>query len=80
MKFDSAIGKMYVRDWESDLNHIHRAGFSYGYIQTVDLATGEYFWHVDAKKEGGPHFVIERPALGEAVRELKRILLICGMM
>ena len=74
MKIDPATGKAYLKDWQRDLDRIHHAGFSYGYVEIVDLATGEHSWQVDAFKGEGPRVVVEMPALEEAVKELKRLV------
>ena len=74
MKIDPATGKAYLHEWDRDLNLIHQAGFSYGYAQFVDLATGEHFWQVDAMKGDGPRVVVQMPTLKEAVGELKKLI------
>jgi len=38
MKIDPVTGKAYLSEWQRDLDRIHLAGFSYGYVETVDLA------------------------------------------
>ena len=74
MKIDPATGKLYLNEWERDLNWLHHAGFSYGYVQTTDPITGEQSWQVDAIKGDGPRVVVEMPTLPEAARELRRML------
>jgi hypothetical protein len=74
MKIDPVTGKAYVKEWQRDLDLVHQAGFSYGYVEIVDLATGEHFWQVDAMRGDGPRMVVEMPTLAEAVRELMTIL------
>jgi hypothetical protein len=54
MKIDPVTGKAYFREWERDLSPIHKAGFSCGYVQIMDLATRKKFWQVDAVKGKGP--------------------------
>ncbi len=71
MKIDPATGMAYSKDWERDLNLIHQAGFSCGYIQIVDLATGRNCWQVDAIRGEGPRVVIEKLTLPEAMKELR---------
>jgi hypothetical protein len=75
MKIDPATGKAYLHEWERDLNRIHQAGYSYGYIEIMDLATGEYSWQVDAMKGDGFRVVVEMPTLSEAVGELYKMLI-----
>jgi hypothetical protein len=75
MKIDHVTGKAYLHEWDRDLNRIHHAGFSYGYVEIVDLATGEHSWQVDAMKDDGPRVVVELPTLQKAVGELYRILI-----
>jgi hypothetical protein len=43
MNVDPVTGKAYLHEWQRDLDRIHHAGFSYGYVEIVDLATGEHF-------------------------------------
>jgi len=40
-----------LKDWEKTLDSIHRAGWSYGYVQFQDRETGQLFWQVDISKE-----------------------------
>jgi hypothetical protein len=61
MKIDPITGKAYLTGWQRDLNRIHHAGFSYGYVEIVDLTTGEHSWQVDAMKGDGPRVVVEMP-------------------
>jgi len=75
MKIDPITGKAYLTEWQRDLDRIHHAGFSYGYVEIVDLATGEHYWQVDAIKGEGPRVVVEMPSLQKAVGELYRILI-----
>ena len=75
MKIDFITGKAYLKEWDRDLNRIHHAGFSYGYVEIVDLATGEHSWQVDAMKGDGPRVVVERPTIEEAVGELYKMLI-----
>lgn len=75
MKIDPITGKAYSKDWERDLNLIHHAGFSYGYVEIMDLTTGEHAWQVDAMKGDGPRVMVEMPTIEEAVGELRRMLL-----
>ena len=75
MKIDPVTGKAYLHEWGRDLNRIHHAGFSYGYVEIVDLATGEHAWQVDAMKGDGPRVVVEMPTLSEAVGELYQMLI-----
>jgi hypothetical protein len=74
MKIDPLTGKAYLHEWDRDLNRIHHAGFSYGYVEIVDLATGEHSWQVDAMKGDGARVVVEMPTISGAVKELKRLL------
>jgi hypothetical protein len=74
MKIDPVTGKAYLKDWQRDLDRIHHAGFSYGYVEIVDLATGDHAWQVDAMKGDGPRVVVEMPTISGAVKELKRLL------
>lgn len=74
MKIDPVTGKAYLKEWQRDLDHIHHAGFSYGYVEIVDLATGEHSWQVDAMKGDGPRVVVEMPSLPAVVSELKKLL------
>jgi hypothetical protein len=75
MKIDPVTGKAYLKEWQRDLDRIHHAGFSYGYVEIVDLATGEHAWQVDAMKGAGPRVVVEMPTLSEAVGELYKMLI-----
>lgn len=75
MKIDPVTGKAYLKEWQRDLDLVHQAGFSYGYVEIVDLAIGEHSWQVDAMKGDGPRVVVEMPILEEAVKELRRLLL-----
>ncbi len=68
-------GKAYLTEWQRDLDRIHHAGFSYGYVEIVDLATGEHSWQVDAMKGDGPRVMVEMPTIEGAVGELKKLLL-----
>jgi hypothetical protein len=74
MKIDPITGKAYLKDWQRDLNRIHHAGFSYGYVEIVDLATGEHAWQVDAMKGAGSRVVVEMPTLAGAVKELMAMI------
>jgi hypothetical protein len=74
MKIDPITGKTYLHEWDRDLSRLHHAGYSYGYIELVDLVTGEHTWQVDAMKGGGPRVVVEMPTIEEAVEELKKLL------
>ena len=67
-------GKAYIKEWQRDLDWLHHAGFSYGHVEIVDLATGEHSWQVDAMKGDGPRVVVEMAILEEAVNELRRLL------
>lgn len=68
MKIDPATGKTYSLDWGRDLSLIHQAGFSYGYSQVHDQATGKHFWRVDAMSGEGPRVVaVEMPTLAGAL-------------
>jgi hypothetical protein len=60
---------------QRDLDRIHHAGFSYGYVEIVDLATGEHCWQMDAMKGNGARVVVEMPTLSEAVGELYKMLI-----
>lgn len=75
MRIDPITGKAYLTEWQRDLDRIHHAGYSYGYIEIVDLTTGEHSWQVDAMKGDGSRVVVEMTTLDEAVRELKRLIL-----
>ncbi|MFH1020517.1 MAG: hypothetical protein V1782_07915 [Pseudomonadota bacterium] len=75
MKIDPITGKAYLKEWQRDLDLVHQAGFSYGYVEIVDLATGEHSWQVDAMKGDGPPVVVEKASLPEAVRQLYRMLI-----
>jgi hypothetical protein len=75
MKVAPITGKAYFKEWQRDLDRIHHTGFSYGYVEIVDLATGEHSWQVDAMKGGGPQVVVEMSTIKEAVGELGRMLL-----
>lgn len=74
MKNDPITGKAYLHEWDRDLNRIHHAGYSYGYVELVDLATGEHTWQVDVMKGDGPRVVVEMRTLEEAVEELYDLL------
>jgi hypothetical protein len=74
MKIDPVTGKAYLQEWQRNLDRLHHAGFSYGYIEIVDLATGEHSWQVDAMKGDGPRVVVEMPTLDGAAKELIKIL------
>lgn len=74
MKVDPTTGKAYLHEWDRDLNRIHQAGYSYGYIEILDLATGEHSWQVDAMKGDRPRVVVEMPTLAEAVEKLIAII------
>jgi len=74
MQVDPVSGKGYLTEWERDLAQIQSAGFSCGYIQLKDLATGELLWQVDAQKGNGPRVAVRMADLSEAVNELKRLL------
>jgi len=74
MKIDPITGKAYLKEWQRDLDRIHHAGFSYGYSEIVDLATGEHAWQVDAIKGDRPRVVVEMPTIEEAVGELYKML------
>lgn len=63
MEIDPISGKAYLHEWDRDINRIHHAGFSYGYVEIMDLATGEHSWQVDAVKGGGLRVVVEMPTL-----------------
>ena len=56
--------------WERDLNRLHHAGFSYGYMAYMDRATGISYYQVDAFKEDGPRMVCEGRTMAKAVRNL----------
>ncbi|MFH0986281.1 MAG: hypothetical protein V1882_12255 [Candidatus Omnitrophota bacterium] len=73
MKIDPVTGKAYLQEWQRNLDRLHHAGYSYGYVEIVDLATGEHSWQVDAMKGDGAR-VVEMPTLEEAVKELKRLV------
>ena len=75
MKIDPITRKAYHKEWQRDLDRIHHAGFSYGYVEIVDLATGEHSWQVDAMKGDGPRVVVEMPTLSESVGELYKMLI-----
>lgn len=75
MKIDPVTGKAYLHEWDRDLNRLHQAGFSYGYVEIVDFATGKRSWQVDAMKGKGPQVVVEMPTLPEALGELYRMLI-----
>jgi hypothetical protein len=74
MKIDPVTGKAYLKEWQRDLDHIHHAGYSYGYVEVLDLAMGELTWQVDAMKGEGPQVVVEMPTMEGAVRELGRLM------
>lgn len=75
MKIDPLTGKAYLTDWQRDLDRIHHAGYSYGYIEILDLVTGELSWQVDAMKGDGPRVVVEMPTLPDAVSKLYKMLI-----
>jgi hypothetical protein len=75
MKIDPITGKAYLHEWDRDLNRLHHAGYSYGYVEVVDLVAGELSWQVDAMRGDEPRVLVEMPTLEEAVRELKETLL-----
>nr|MCK9374987.1 hypothetical protein [Syntrophobacterales bacterium] len=75
MKIDPITGKAYLTEWQRDLNRLHLAGYSYGYVEILDLVTGELTWQVDAMKGDGPRVVVEMPTFPEAVGELYRMLI-----
>jgi hypothetical protein len=50
MKIDHISGKAYLHERDRDLNRLHYAGYFCGYIELVDLVTGEHTWQADAMK------------------------------
>lgn len=59
-----------MQEWGRDLNHLHKAGFFYGYLAYLDLATGERRYQVDAVKGDGPRVVCEGLTMAGAVENL----------
>jgi len=48
MKIDPVTGKAYLTEWQREFNRLHHAGYSYGYVEIVDLINGEHTLQVDA--------------------------------
>lgn len=59
-----------MQEWGRHLDHLHKAGFSYGYVAYVDFATGERRYQVDAVKGDGPRVVCEGLTMAGAVQGL----------
>jgi hypothetical protein len=63
-----------MKDWEKSLDQIAKAGYSYGYVPFIDLATGQKFFLVDAIKGDGPRIAVIESNMTEAVNELVRLM------
>ena len=45
------------REWEIIADNLSKAGWSWGYVATVDR-NGQTIWIVDAHRDNGKHFVV----------------------
>ena len=60
-----------VKYWEIIADNLKKAGWSCGYVATVDYE-GQTIWTVDAHRDNGKRFVVRAYELSTAFRELER--------
>ena len=63
------IGRM--KCWESIAGNLKNAGWSCGYVATVDYE-GQTIWTVDAHRDNGKRHIVRAYELSTAFRELER--------
>jgi hypothetical protein len=65
----SRIGR--VKCWERIADNLKEAGWSCGYVATVDCE-GQTIWTVDAHRDNGKRHIVRAYELSTAFRELER--------
>jgi hypothetical protein len=66
------IGRMgRVKYWEVIADNLKKAGWSCGYVATVDYE-GQAIWTVDAHRDNGKRYIVRAYELLTAFRELER--------
>jgi hypothetical protein len=58
------------KDWEIIADSLHQAGWSYGYVGTLDRK-GRTIWIVDAHRDDGKRFIVHADERVTAFLELK---------
>jgi hypothetical protein len=61
-----------MRDWGIIEDKLNKAGWSLGWVSTVD-SEGRTVWIVDAHRDNGKRFVVRSDEMLSAFLELKRI-------
>jgi hypothetical protein len=65
-----------VKYWETIADNLSKAGFSLGWVSTLDLE-GRTIWIVDAHREGR-RFVVRADEKLTAFMELEAVIRACG--
>ena len=60
-----------VKSWEIIADNLKKAGWSCGYVATVDYE-GQTIWTVEAHRDNGKRHIVRAYELSTAFRELKR--------
>lgn len=60
-----------VKSWENIADTLKKAGWSCGYVATVDYE-GQTIWTVDAHRDNGKRHIVRAYELSTAFRELER--------
>ena len=63
-----------VKYWEIIADNLKKAGWSYGYVATVDYE-GQTIWTVDAHRDNEERHIVQAYELSTAFRELERAVL-----
>jgi hypothetical protein len=63
------IGRM--KYWEVIADDLNKAGWSCGYVATVDYE-GQTIWTVDAHRDNGRRHIVQAYELAAAFREIQR--------
>ena len=61
-----------MKDWEIIADNLHKAGWSYGYVGTLDR-NGHKIWIADAHRDG-KRFIVRANELLTAFLELERAI------
>ena len=61
-----------MKDWEIIADNIKKAGWSYGYVSTID-SNGRTIFVVDAHRDDGKRFIVHADEMLTAFLELEAV-------
>jgi hypothetical protein len=69
----SAIARNRMKNWEIIADNLSQAGWSYGYVSTLD-SRGRTIWIADAHRDNGKRFVVRADEKLTAFFELESVI------